>query len=97
MNTSWTRILKVVELVLGAIVRGVPAVETLSSRIGLGAGDEKLQAVLDLVDAEMQAADVAIPSSGPGVVRVEAAQRAVISAVVELHNAIAAAHASDGA
>lgn len=92
MGINILAIARLAAVIVGAIVPGVQAVETIAARFGSLHGGDKENAVVDLV---VQALTAAEGVTGADVLKdpdVEAATRDVIQAVHGLHVVIAAKH-----
>lgn len=74
---------------LGAIITGVPAVQAMTNMFPSGTGDQKKQAVMDMVRAELAAAELLYGHDLANNPDVMLAVGKVIDAVVAFHTVIA--------
>lgn len=97
MHVPWGKIVGVASRVALAAVMGIPATEEKAKRIGEAAGALKKDAVLDLVQQELQLAQLVTGRDLSQNGHVMNAAGAVVDAIVGLHNAIAVQAGMPGA
>jgi hypothetical protein len=90
MNVPWGKILGVASRVALAAVMGIPTTEEKAKRIGQAAGALKKDAVLDLIQTELQLGQLVIGRDLSQDGEVMKAAGAIVDSVVSLHNVIAA-------
>lgn len=89
MRVDWRKVSHIGAAIVGTVVPGVEKVENLAWSIGGMHGDQKQNAVVELVKQALEASHtVGLPSLSDDK-DVEAATRAVIDAVVKLQAVIA--------
>lgn len=91
MHINWKSIAHLAAAMVGSVVPGVAAAEQAAEAIASATGASKQQDVLDTVNQSVLALD---SIAGREIIKSDAAQaatRAVIDAVVNLHNVVAAA------
>lgn len=88
------KILNVAARVLGAILTAVPAIEAFSKRQGGGSGADKKAAVLELVQAELAAAELLLGRDLADDTDVLEAAGKINDAVVAFHKVLARKAAS---
>lgn len=94
MKINWTRVAHIGATIVGAIVPGVQVVEQLATQFGSLKGVEKQEAVVELVRQALAVAEGLHGGALANNADVEAATRAVIDAVVALHQVVAHATAA---
>lgn len=89
MKIDWRKVTHLAATIVGQVIPGVAVVEQIASQFGTLRGKDKQDAVAELVKASLEAAESV---SGRDLARdedVDKATRAVIDAVVALHNVVA--------
>lgn len=89
MAFNFPKVLAVAARVLGAVLSGVPAVETFAATIGHLTGEQKKTAVVALVQNELTAAETLLGHPLAQDADILAAAGDVTDAVVRFHNLLA--------
>jgi glutamate racemase len=96
MHVDWKNVSHLVAAMVGTIVPGVQTAETLAWKLGSLKGKDKQDAVAELVRSAVTATNATASRAIVNSEAADAATRAVIDAVVNLHHVVAveaAAHA----
>src|SRR5262249_3163580 len=89
MKISWLTVARIGANVVGQIVPGVAAVEQLAETLGSVRGDQKKQAIVDLVKNSVLAAEGLTAKEFQLRPDLDSAVGAIVDAVVHLHNLVA--------
>lgn len=90
MKIPWLTVARIGANVVGQIVPGVAAVESIAESLGTVTGDKKKQAVIDLVKNSVLAAEGLTGKDLAADPQIEQAVGGIVDAVVAFHNIVAA-------
>ncbi len=94
MKINWLTVARIGASVVGQIVPGVQVAESLAESLGGLSGDQKKQAIIDLVKNGALAAEGITSTDVALNPELEAAVGGIVDAVVNLHTIIAKVHAA---
>lgn len=89
MKFDFLQAARVAARIIGIVVPGVSAVETIASQFGSLKGKQKQDAIVEMVRASLATAESLSGRELAGDEDVERATRGVVDAVVALHNILA--------